>query len=358
LIVDLDSSIARLGLDVLERNLPSLPSLHFVASSLTLPQLSNGGPVARHVVLFSYDFQTLRAPQLCQNTYHKPPTSTWWTTKSRATPPSRPTSRHYHHPPNAQSCKSWIVITRAQNSTLTLSSQNMEDTFDAVVGVKGAQKRFTLHTDFFIPRSEFFRAARSATWNKDSQKPTTLDDDDDDPEVFAIYMRCVYLGNVNFLPDPKEIDFIPLIKAYVIADKLGDLMTANMIIDRIISYSDEVNMLAGVDQVELLYNFTASGSPLRALVCDHFIHEADSQYLLKGDLSEIDREFFQDIALRYLSIKRADGNTKLKVSVGTAFGQKVSTVDACPLYHQHNKNHPRHLCTPSQTTPAQVVKKT
>jgi hypothetical protein len=46
----LDSSVARLGLDVLEMDLPSLSSLEFVASSLTLPQLSNCGPVARHEV--------------------------------------------------------------------------------------------------------------------------------------------------------------------------------------------------------------------------------------------------------------------------------------------------------------------
>jgi hypothetical protein len=223
----------------------------------------------------------------------------------------------------------------------------MESTFDCLVGSAGElQKRFTLHNDFFIPRSEFFTAARSAAWNKDPLKPTTLDDADDDPEVFANYMRSVYLGNANFLPDSKKAGFKPLIKAYVLADKLGDLMTANMIIDRIISYSDDAFTLPNTDEVQLAYSSTTSGSPLRALLCDHFIHEAGAKYLIDKKLSEVDRDFFQDIAVRYLSIKRTDGIEK--VSVGDAFGKRVSTVDACLLYHQHSKNLP--LCTPTWST--------
>jgi hypothetical protein len=228
----------------------------------------------------------------------------------------------------------------------------MEETFDCLVGGAGEQqKRFTLHNDFFIPRSEFFIAARSAAWNKDPLRPTTLDDADDDPEVFANYMRSVYLGNANFLPDSEKAGFQPLIKAYVLADKLGDLMTANMVIDRIISYSDEVFRLPSIDEVQLAYSSTASGSPLRALLCDHFIHEAGAKCLDDKKLSEIDRDFFQDIAVRYLSIKRTRGIVKM--SVGDAIGKSISTVDACLLYHQHGKSHP--LCTPSQSTPVGVV---
>jgi hypothetical protein len=230
----------------------------------------------------------------------------------------------------------------------------MEETFDCLVGGAGEQqKRFTLHNDFFIPRSEFFTAARSAAWNKDPLKPTTLDDADDDPEVFANYMRSFYLGNASFLPDSEKAGFQPLIKAYVLADKLGDLMTANMVIDRIITYSDEVFRLPSIDEVHLAYSSTASGSPLRALFCDHFIHEAGAQYLIDKKLSEIDRDFFQDIAVRYLSIKRTKGIAKM--SVGDAFGKSISTNDTCHLFHQHNKNHPRTPCMPSPSTSVEVV---
>lgn len=49
-------------------------------------------------------------------------------------------------------------------------------------------------------RSKFLRAARSSQWKTDPTKPTDLTDHD--PEVFPIYLQCVYTGKV-VTPCPK-----------------------------------------------------------------------------------------------------------------------------------------------------------
>lgn len=60
-----------------------------------------------------------------------------------------------------------------------------------MVGKAPNAKRFTVHLDFLAQRSEFFRAARSERWTEPG-KATTLDDYD--PEVFAAYLHCAYVG--------------------------------------------------------------------------------------------------------------------------------------------------------------------
>ena len=231
----------------------------------------------------------------------------------------------------------------------------MGDTFDVLVGKGPLQKCFTLHTDFFIPRSEFFRAARSAAWNKggDSKIPTSLEDDD--LEVFGHYKHCIYVGNVNFLPHHSELGdtegsehFESLIELYIMGDKLGDIITANMVIDRIMSVSDEVEKLPRGGDLELAYNSTVSGSPLRALFRDYFIHEVTVSYLGTDKLTDCPRELLEDIVLGYLEIKRKNASK----TINAALAVEVSTMTRCH-YHQHDSSVPG--CTPSQSTPVAVV---
>jgi hypothetical protein len=237
---------------------------------------------------------------------------------------------------------------------LTLDRPTFFESFEVLVGKGLLQKRFTLHNDLFLPRSEFFRAARSATCKKDSQKPTTLDDDDDDPEVFANYMQSVYLGDVTPLSDGDVNNrvvhdrFDSLIALWVLADKLGDLEAANLTIDTIVSYSDEVNLIPGAKNVSLVYRTTVNSSPLRTLMRDLYIHDACED--LRDDMSEFGLEFYRDVACKYLEVKRA--SRKYAATVAKAFDTALSNNDRC-LYHSHSPTVPR--CTPSPSTPMEVV---
>jgi hypothetical protein len=68
---------------------------------------------------------------------------------------------------------------------------DLTKTFELLVGKAPNQQRFTVYHDLLVQRSEFFRAARSSRWTKES-KPTTLDDYN--PEVFSTYLYCLYFG--------------------------------------------------------------------------------------------------------------------------------------------------------------------
>jgi hypothetical protein len=268
-----------------------------------------------------------------------------WTTEAQAIPPSWQTSRRL---PNAQSK---LATTSAYDEELKLTPTrlNMESTFDVLVGKGLLQKRFTLHNDVFLPRSEFFRAARSAAWKKDAQEPTTLNNDDDTPEVFASYMRCVYLGLVTPISDDGDLTHdwdTSLVGLYVLADKLDDLTTANLVIDRLVSLSDETDLLLSSPAVNLVYSSTTSGSPLRALIRDQFVYEAGIDYFdTEPNMKRIFHcDFFRDIAAEYLRIKNTAMEQRPADTIKNVFNPKISDMARCRL-HQHDAKRPK--CTVS-----------
>lgn len=59
------------------------------------------------------------------------------------------------------------------------------------MGKEPKQQRFTVHHDFLVQRSEFFKAARSSSWTQ-ADEPNILDDHD--PEDFSTYLHCLYFG--------------------------------------------------------------------------------------------------------------------------------------------------------------------
>jgi len=168
-------------------------------------------------------------------------------------------------------------------------------------------------------------------------------------------MRCIYLGNVDFLPVDIQLnksEFSSLIRLYVLADKLCDLRTANMVIDRFVSYSDKAETIPGPGDVELSYNSTASGSPLRKVLCDYFLHEIrDDDLNTMAKTNELPRDFLQDVVVGYLEIKHT--NVGKPKAVGAPFRLTISKMARC-RYHQHcSKSVPE--CTPSQPALVKVV---
>ena len=62
--------------------------------------------------------------------------------------------------------------------------------------------------------------------------------------------------------------FEALIRLYMLADKLQDLLTANMIMDELICFSSKTNEVPKHGSISLAYSSTASSSPLRTLLRD------------------------------------------------------------------------------------------
>jgi hypothetical protein len=83
--------------------------------------------------------------------------------------------------------------------------------------------------------------------------------------------------NIDYDEETDEVDNAEtrlLIKLYVLADKLIDLDTANLVMDELIAHVDACKIPPDIDYINIVYQCTPTGSPLRALFCDLYIHEA------------------------------------------------------------------------------------
>lgn len=70
----------------------------------------------------------------------------------------------------------------------------------------------------------------------------------------------------------RKVDF--LIDLYLLADKLIDPVTANVVIDELISSTSKQPQLPGHPAISRVYSSTAAGNPLRNLLLDLLLHEA------------------------------------------------------------------------------------
>jgi hypothetical protein len=241
-------------------------------------------------------------------------------------------------PTNAQS-----KPIKPQDTTrkLILFRPSLDDTFFVLVSNElQEQKCFTLHTNVFVARSGFFKAARPAAWNTDPLKPMILDDDD--PEVFENYMRCVYSGDLDPFPYERlgldDAHVNALIKMWVLADKLLDPKTANLVMDKIVNFCAALIEFPDISCFKLAYSSTAKGSPLRSFFCAMVLCE--DMWGVFDDPNELPPDFFLDMAVELIRMKKeSHGNGIINRVVGT-------TISCLPLcrWHQHDGE----KCKPSR----------
>jgi hypothetical protein len=229
---------------------------------------------------------------------------------------------------------------------LTHSRYDLNPTFDVAVG----SEIFSLHTSVFTGRSEFFRAARKPQWLAGSpKKPVDLKDED--PRVFNEYMNCVYFGQEGLKhyadnikstaevdrTEPADAGFEALIRVYLLADKLQDLDTTNVVIDEIMRFSDTAKRVPCSSNYHLVYDNTTPHSRLRVLMRDFWMYEMDEEY--DKALDALPQDLMQDILGEFLRVKRARKHATVK----EAFNKDLSTdLDSyiC-FYHQHDGKHSR-----------------
>ena len=242
-------------------------------------------------------------------------------------------------------------------NALTLYSYNLEDTFDVIVGDPSSaeSKRFTLHTNVFVAQSGFLAAIRKPEWiAQNPGRPVNLKDEG--PELFQAYMNGVYFGfetiehwvdkfehpphRVTSATDEHNTLFAKLISLYLLCEKLIDFKAANMVIDKITRFGFDAGVIPLLAPTSLVYNSTAKGSPLRALLRDYWMHDSgniDRETLLADDFPV---ECLQDIALAVL--KKFDefpqnpfSRHELALSVNT-----LCLKEKC-RYHLHDDKHPQ-----------------
>jgi len=162
---------------------------------------------------------------------------------------------------------------------------------------------------------------------------------EDTPEVFTIYLRCLYRNTIACEGRSGSAACFGLaIEVYILADKLGDLTSANLAIDHIVHLSDERHGIPSYRWAEYIFDYTPERSPLQRLMVDFLVQE--------GSKSNFEGEYFDTITLtfakavikEYYRLVREGWDKKVKVS----FDRHASERPRC-WYHQHNDDHPK--CT-------------
>jgi hypothetical protein len=152
-------------------------------------------------------------------------------------------------------------------------------------------------------------------------------------------MQCVYHGSVpvpEVLDDEAGRSLRDLITLYLLADKLNDTTTANLVMDEIIRVSEELGKIPNYPEVAQVYESTVAGSPLRRLCRDYYVYEAASSELEDIHEGTLPFQFLQDVILEFERHTNDQGPDKRR--------SKVQCVDRekC-YYHQHDDEHPKCL---------------
>jgi hypothetical protein len=185
-----------------------------------------------------------------------------------------------------------------------------------LVGTGASQQMFSIHEQVVTKRSEFFRAGRQKRWNQKNEAKMMLLGED--PYVFSAYLHTVYFGrdhlkklsgsdedsnedrsneddNTNTRDDSKDDKTAMfLTDLYLLADKLLDPVTANLVIDELAEFHDSLNHI-GHTAVIHAYASTKDGSPLRKLLRDIYVHDVDPFWASKAQELGLPYVLLQDI---------------------------------------------------------------
>lgn len=214
---------------------------------------------------------------------------------------------------------------------LNIHRSDFIDTFEVLVGQPNQQKSFTIHKNIICRRSAFFKAARSTCWT-DAKKPTKLPGDQ--PAVFAAYLTCVYTNKVPVLKEWEE-DFA----LYVLADKLQDTVSANLIMD---SITDQItqSFVPDVPTMGHAFDDTHENSSLRKLMVHVAVHQHSEQMFVVGE--ECNANFLMAICREYARITDPSNVYGADSSFAVDVREQVE-MNRC-YFHQHNEEFPAREC--------------
>lgn len=95
---------------------------------------------------------------------------------------------------------------------------------------------------------------------------------------------------------------------YILADRYEDLAGANRVIDQIIRFSHETELLPHLEAINQACEWSLEGSPLRKLFRDMFVHESSPRFLDAVVRDDVDPDFTADVAVEYCRLRHENFN--------------------------------------------------
>ena len=136
----------------------------------------------------------------------------------------------------------------------------------------------------------------------------------------------------------QQENFVCLARLYVLADVLGDLKSANTVIDQVIRYSDDTVRVPGARCATFVMKATPESSPLQRLMIDYYTQEAGEQAFERDSNGEqMSSEFLAAVAREYRRLVTAASGED---TVEGTFKTSINKRHKC-YYHQHDASCPK-----------------
>ena len=160
------------------------------------------------------------------------------------------------------------------------------------------EQKFMVHECLLCPRSKFFQNAVKTEWALDDQ---IIKLPEDKPSVFEAYLTVLYTSKVPVIGATKDENQYPrLIDLYILADKLIDIRTKNVVVQAMMSRKKEDHLKPSATSVAKLYGGTPVSSPARRLFVDIYADSFRHQDV-REDWEDLPAEFLQDSMCEFIT---------------------------------------------------------
>ncbi|RAL12597.1 BTB/POZ domain-containing protein [Aspergillus homomorphus CBS 101889] len=194
------------------------------------------------------------------------------------------------------------------------SSKLQGDVVSIVVGPK--KELYRVHPGLARTSSPFIDKALTGTWKE--QANHTIQLPNEEPEIFGTYVQWLYFGTLPVIGGGAEPEFLQLVKAYVLGNKLLDTGFQNALIDAIIERRRAKNAdgrcsAPTMATINHAYLNTTPSAPIRQLLVDISANRTTSPKWLKHPETDLPQAFLLDLVAKLLD-RRAVKQLPLQAS--------------------------------------------
>jgi hypothetical protein len=220
----------------------------------------------------------------------------------------------------AQTSPGCPQVSRQPQGMMPVHSLTMTSSYQGFVQVAVGKEQhlqvFDVHEYLITARSPFFRKVMSGNWQEAKDRLVKLPEDD--PAIFQLYVHLLYTNMLAVIPNPglakddsmEEVS--RLAKLYVLAEKLQDIETKDLVVEAMLLGSREIRKdgqcyAPGPEAVGAIYAGTMPGSPMRRLYVDIYTYRANSIWLSKNS-GDWPSEFVHELALELLDKRKTSAD--------------------------------------------------
>ncbi|KAF2704126.1 hypothetical protein K504DRAFT_450879 [Pleomassaria siparia CBS 279.74] len=170
-----------------------------------------------------------------------------------------------------------------------------------LVGTRTCQEMFMVYKTLLCNRSPFFKVALNGNWAESQDRTVILPHDD--AEVFELWLHMVYTGRLRTKTTKADHgeEYARLLRVYVLAEKLLDVESKNLVAEAVISKTRENGEYTypSGSLVSILYDGTSAGDPMRRFLVDCHV-QCPKHDCIATDEKNRHPDFMHELVLAYM----------------------------------------------------------